>query len=70
MAETATLPIGRVSQVSSPKELYIMTSVTELESRAITFSTLESLDRISPSIFLRKGRKVFKEVSLQSSTTG
>ena len=49
-ADTEMLPIGRVSNVSSPSELYIITRLTLSEICAMTFTVLGSRLRSSSSI--------------------
>ena len=70
IAVTLMLPIGLVSYVSSPSELNIITSVTELDSRAMTLTILLSLDVMAFSRSRRKGRNVDALVCLQSCFTG
>ena len=43
MTDTTILPIGLESQVSSPAELYIMISLSDQESRAMTLTVRFSL---------------------------
>ena len=57
-AVAVTLPIGLESQVSSPREFHIITSLTESDIRAITLMILLSFARISFSSSFRKGRKL------------
>ena len=64
------LPIGLVSNVSSPSELYIMTSLTESESLAITLMILLSLANTFCSSVLRNGRKEAALSDLQFFSTG
>ena len=67
----ATKPaIGRVSAVSSPRELYIIISLICQLRRAITFCTLASFDLMALSSFCRTGTNCATRVSRQSVPTG
>ena len=66
--DTETLPIGLTSQVSSSRELYIITLLIELDTIATTLSTRESRLRISFSSLSRNGTSAEASVSSQSRT--
>ena len=70
MACRDMLPIGRVSETSSPSELYIRISLVQYESTAITLQVRASRRRISESSFRRKGTNCAALHSLQSSREG
>ena len=69
-AVTETLPMGRVSHLSSRVELYMSTSVTWKAREAITFTMRLSFSRTLDSRRERKGRKPFMEHSLQGFCMG
>ena len=67
MVCTDTLPKGRESQVNSPRELYIMMSLTLYDSIAATFMALGSLLLISLSMRFMNGMNLLMPADLQSS---
>ena len=64
------LPSGRLSEVSSPRELYISISLIDHESIAITFRVRLSRLRMPASMPLRKGAKPPQSKLSQLSLTG
>ncbi len=67
MVCTETLPNGRESDVSSPRELYIIISLMLYERDATTLMTRLSLCLIPLSILFRKGINPLMQAFLQSS---
>ena len=67
---TDRLPIGLVSQVISPNELYMSTSLTESESLAMTFTMRLSFAVIFFSSSSRNGRNADACMSLQFCCIG
>ena len=60
------LPSGRLSETSSPSELYIRISLIDQESMAMTLRVRLSRLRIPFSIPLRKGMKPPQSLPFQS----
>ena len=64
------LPRGRLSEVSSPRELYIRISLIDHDSMPMTLSVRLSRLRIPASILFRKGANFPQSALFQSSSTG
>ena len=69
-ADRDMLPMGRVSHLSSPWELYMRMSLIWKAKLAISLTMRVSRPFTSASRFWRKGRKRLMGVSLQDCSTG